>query len=120
VWSALANLSLFVWASGSGRTPAEAMTMTFVSLVLIQFLKAYGFRSDVRSLLDRPFANRWLNLAILWEIAVLLTVVYLPVLQEPFGTFSLTIFDWAVVLGVSLTIVPVLEITKRFTSRDGR
>ena len=31
--------------------------MTFVSLVLIQFFKAYNFRSDRHSVLNRPFAN---------------------------------------------------------------
>jgi len=41
--------------------------MTFVSLVLIQFFKAYNYRSDRNSVLVRPFSNRWLNLAILWS-----------------------------------------------------
>ncbi|HET9525031.1 MAG TPA: cation-translocating P-type ATPase, partial [Pyrinomonadaceae bacterium] len=36
VWSAIINLGLFVWALSSGRSVQEAMTMTFVSLVLIQ------------------------------------------------------------------------------------
>ena len=42
--------------------------MTFVSLVLIQFFKAYNFRSDRHSVLRHPFANKWLNLAIVWEL----------------------------------------------------
>ena len=58
------------------------MTMTFVSLVLIQFFKAYNFRSDRRSVLDRPFANKWLNLAIVWELACSLLIVYVPFLQS--------------------------------------
>ena len=58
--------------------------MTFVSLVLIQFFKAYNFRSDRHSVLNRPFANKWLNIAILWELAVLALIVYLPFLQKPF------------------------------------
>ena len=33
---------LFIWADSSGRSHPEAMTMTFVSLVLIQFFKAYN------------------------------------------------------------------------------
>ena len=57
VWSALVNLGLFAWALQSGRSTSEAMTMTFVSLVLIQFFKAYNFRSDRQSVLVRPFAN---------------------------------------------------------------
>jgi P-type Ca2+ transporter type 2C len=50
------NLGLFIWAMNSGRSQEEAMTMTFVSLVLIQFFKAYNFRSDRNSVLEKPFA----------------------------------------------------------------
>jgi Ca2+-transporting ATPase len=112
VWSALVNLGLFAWALASGRSAAEAMTMTFVSLVLIQFLKAYNFRSDRLSVLNRPFANRWLNRAIVWELVLLFAVVYVPSLQEPFTTFSLSVPDWAIVVGLALTISPVLEAAK--------
>ncbi len=41
------------------------MTMTFVSLVLIQFFKSYNFCSEQKLVFRRPFANRWLNPAIL-------------------------------------------------------
>ena len=77
LWSTLVNLGLFAWALSSGRSLAEAMTMTFVSLVLIQFFKAYNFRSDRHSVLVRPFANKWLNLAIVWELAALALIIYL-------------------------------------------
>jgi Ca2+-transporting ATPase len=111
-WSTLVNLGLFAWALGSGRPLAEAMTMTFVSLVLIQFFKAYNYRSDRHSVLRRPFANKWLNLAILWELILLAGIVYLPFLHEPFGTFSLPLVDWLIIVGLSLTISPVLELVK--------
>jgi Ca2+-transporting ATPase len=117
IWSTAVNLGLFAWALQSGRSVQEAMTMTFVSLVLIQFCKAYNFRSDRRSLLDRPFANRWLNLAILWEIALLLVIVYLPPLQSPFATFALTATDWAIVVFLAATVSPVLELAKWLVRR---
>jgi Ca2+-transporting ATPase len=116
-WSMLVNLGLFVWALGSGRAVEHAMTMTFVSLVLIQFIKAYNFRSDRHSILIRPFANRWLNLAILWELLLLSLIVYVPVLQEAFGTFGLSVADWAIVNGLAFSIVPVLEGAKWFLRR---
>ena len=112
LWSTVANLGLFAWALQSGRSATEAMTMTFVSLVLIQFLKAYSFRSDHVSVFVRPFANRWLNLAIVWELALLALIVWLPWLQAPFSTFSLTLDDALIVAAVSASIVPVLEATK--------
>jgi Ca2+-transporting ATPase len=112
VWSALANLGLFTWAMNSGRSLEEAMTMTFVSLVLIQFFKAYNYRSDRNSIFNRPFSNKWLNLAILWDLIMLVLVVYLPFLQAPFETFGLTPLDWLIIVGISLTISPVLELVK--------
>ena len=112
LWSALINLTMFHWALGSGRSLDEAMTIVFVGLVLTEFFKAYNFRSDRRSVLNRPFANKWLNRAILWELMLLLGVVYLPSIQEPLGTFSLPAADWLVVSGVALTIFPVLELAK--------
>lgn len=112
LWSTIINLSLFIWARNSGRSTEEAMTMTFVSLVLIQFFKAYNFRSDRHSVLNRPFANKWLNMAILWELCLLALIVYLPFLHEMFDTFSLTLNDWLIIIGLSLTVSPVLEIVK--------
>jgi Ca2+-transporting ATPase len=112
VWSTLVNLGLFTWAFNSGRSLEEAMTMTFVSLVLIQFFKAYNFRSDRHSVLNRPFENKWLNIAIAWEIILLLLIIYVPALHEPFNTFSLPVVDWMIVLALSLTISPVLEFVK--------
>jgi Ca2+-transporting ATPase len=112
VWSALVNIGLFTWLLRSGRPLAEAMALTFVSLVLIQFFKAYNYRSDRFSVLRRPFANRWLNLAIVWELALLALVVYVPFVQEPFGTFDFGWRDWALPAGLAATIVPVLEAVK--------
>jgi Ca2+-transporting ATPase len=112
VWSALVNLGLFVWALSSGRPVAEAMTMTFVSLVLIQFFKAYNFRSDRQSVLRQPFANKWLNLAIVWELILLGLILYVPFLETMFGTVALPWWDWAIIVAAALTVSPVLELTK--------
>jgi Ca2+-transporting ATPase len=112
VWSALVNISLFAWMIGSGRPLHEAMAMTFVSLVLIQFFKAYNYRSDRYSVMRRPFANRWLNLAVGWELLLLAAIIYVPFLQQPFGTFTFGWTDWALAGALAFTIVPVLELVK--------
>jgi P-type Ca2+ transporter type 2C len=116
-WSTLVTLSLFSWAVSTERALAEAMTMTFVTLVMIEFFKAYSYRSDRNSVFDRPFANRWLNLAIAWEIALVVLVVNVPFLQDAFGTTSLSAADWAIVGGSAVTIVPVVEVAKRLIRR---
>jgi Ca2+-transporting ATPase len=111
-WSALVTLLLFVWALSAGRELEEAMTMTFATLVLIEFFKAYSFRSDRESVLERPFANKWLNLAIAWELVLVALVINVPFLQHAFDTSGLPLEAWLLVGGVAFTIVPVLELAK--------
>ena len=119
VWSTLVNLGLFAWLLASGYGVEKAMAMTFVSLVIIQFWNAYNFRSDRASVLRRPFANKWLNLAVVWELGLLLLVIYLPFLQTPFSTYALEPMHWAIVLAGSLTILPVMELAKWIQRRAG-
>ena len=117
LWSGLVNIGLFTWLLRSGRPLEEAMALTFVLLVLIQFFKAYNYRSDRLSVLQGPFANRWLNLAVVWELLLLIAIIYVPFLHEPFGTFSLRAGDWALTGGLALTIIPVLETVKSIRRR---
>ena len=112
VWSGVVNISLFAWLLRTGRPVEQAIAMTFVSLVLIQFFKAYNYRSDRLSVRQRPFANHWLNLAIVWELVLLGVIIYVPWFHAPFGTFSLSVADWLLVTALAFTVVPVLETVK--------
>jgi Ca2+-transporting ATPase len=112
LWSGLVNIGLFTWLVWSGRPLQQAMAMTFVSLVLIQFFNAYNSRSDRWSIVRAPFANVWLNRAVAWELVLLAVVVYVPFLQTAFGTFSLAPADWALTTLLASSIVPVLELVK--------
>lgn len=113
VWSCLVNLGIFKWALDAGRGMIEAQCLCFLTLIIIQFFKAYNFRSEKHSIFKIGlFKNKWLNLAICWETILLLIVVYLPLLQEPFHTFPLGVGDWILVLLLAGSIFPVLEISK--------
>ena len=114
IWSCLINLGIFKWALDSGRGMLEAQALCFITLILIQFFKAYNFRSDKHSIFKiGVFKNKWLNAAIVWEITLLMIIIYVPFLQNAFHTFSLSLMDWAMIILITITVVPVLEITKR-------
>ena len=117
MWSGIANLTLFTWALGTGRPLQEVMALTFVTLVLIQFFNAYNCRSDRLSAFHRPFANRWLNIAVAWELALLIAIAYVPLLQRAFGTFSFSAIDWLMTVALAFSIVPVLEAVKWMARR---
>jgi Ca2+-transporting ATPase len=111
-WSALVNTALFAGTLALGFPVRKAMSLTFICLVLIEFLKAYNFRSDRHSVFRRPFANRWLNLAIMWELLLLFLVMTVPFLRTAFGTTRLTLREWLFVAAVACTVVPVIEAGK--------
>lgn len=112
LWSMLVNLGLFSFALQSGRSLQKAMTMAFVSLIGIQFFKAYNFRSDRHSALQSPFVNKWLNVTIVAELVLLVAIVYVPFAQRVFGTYALSLWDWLVVGGAAATVAPVVELAK--------
>ncbi len=118
MWLAALILGIFYWAAHSGRGINESMTMAFVLLVVAEFVKAYNFRSDHLSALRGTFTNRWLNIAILWELILLMCIVYVPFLQIAFGTYALTVHDWTVIVVLALSIIPVLETAKFILRRS--
>ena len=117
LWSGIVNMTLFVWLLRAGRPLAEVMALTFVTLVLIQFFNAYNCRSDRLSVFRRPFANRWLNIAVAWELALLIAIAYVPFLQRAFGTFAFSATDWLLTAALAFSIVPVIEVVKWMVRR---
>jgi Ca2+-transporting ATPase len=112
VWATIVNAALFWWALSTGRPEAEARTVVFTSIVLIEFFKAYSFRSDRLSVFNRPFANKWLNIAILWELVLLGAILYFVPLSRIFGLVPMDNEDRVMIALVAFTILPVLEIAK--------
>ncbi len=120
VWLSVLILGTFWWSLRSGRDLSESMTMAFVLIVVSEFFKAYNFRSDHLSALRGTFKNKWLNIAIAWEIALLLCIVYVPFLQLSFKTFPLSLVDWGIILILAFSVTPVSELTKWILTKTSR
>jgi len=99
----------------------EAQTMVFITLVLMQLVNAFNCRSDYLSLFKvGVFANRFLILAVLVSLAMMVMVIEWEPLSNLFHTTPLRWQDWLVAAGLSLTLVPVVELTKWIVRRKGR
>jgi Ca2+-transporting ATPase len=55
-----------------------------------------------------------------WELLLLALIVYVPFLQGAFGTYALTAQEWLIIVGLSFSVVPVLEVAKWFIRRQQR
>ncbi|MEA3338364.1 MAG: cation-translocating P-type ATPase [Chloroflexota bacterium] len=90
-----------------------ARTMAFVTLSASELLRSYTARSERVSLFRLGvFSNKYMQYAVLLSIGLLLSVLYIPFLQDVFDTVLLGVREWAVVLPLLLVPGIAAEITK--------
>lgn len=90
-----------------------AGTLAFVTLSSSELLRAYTARSERYPLLKIGlFSNRWMNLAVLSSLALLLMVVYVPFFNPIFATVPLSWAQWKLILPLIFLPAVVAEITK--------
>ncbi|OKP82597.1 calcium-translocating P-type ATPase, SERCA-type [Paenibacillus sp. P32E] len=83
---------------GSPQQLIRAQSVAFATLVMAQLIHVFDCRSS-RSVFHRnPFQNKYLVLAVLSSVLLMLVVMYLPVLQPVFKTVPLTFREWCLVL----------------------
>jgi len=120
-WITVATLGVFFWALNSGRSPIEAQCLCFATLVLGELFRCFECRSERYSLFRiGPFSIKWLLAAVASSVAILLAVVYLPFLQSPFHTYSMTLKDWGIVVLVGATNLIIAEIAKLIMAQRTR
>ena len=113
IWTAAVSLAVFVWAINTGRPLAEAQSITFITLILVEFFNALNCRSLDHSIIQIGiFTNKWLLLSIIGQVPLLLAIVYFPPFQQAFNTHSLNGEEWAMAAGLSASIFFGLEIFK--------
>jgi Ca2+-transporting ATPase len=88
-------------------------TMTFTTLALLQLGHGLAVRSERQSLFRLGHrSNRWMGRAVAVSAVAQLATVYVPALQDPFGTEALTPLQLGVVLALSTTVFVAVEIEK--------
>jgi Ca2+-transporting ATPase len=101
----------FVEGSGSLR---YAQTMAFTTLMLFQIVNVVNARSDRISAFAGLFTNPWLWSAVALSVALQVAVVYMPVLQQAFGTVGLSAGDWLRCIAIASSVLWLREIGKLF------
>jgi len=90
-----------------------AQTMVFITLILAELVNAFNCRSDIHSLFTVGFwPNRFLVASTLLSLVIMVVVIQWQPLAHLFHTRPLEPRDWLLAAGLSLTIFPVVEVTK--------
>ena len=114
---AIAGVTLFAYWIGLRNFPEMAQTMAFVTLSFSELVRAFTARSERYPVLKMGvFNSKYMNLAVLSSIFLLLIVIYIPFLQRVFETVPLMWEQWRYIL--PLLIVPAIfaEVFKLVTT----
>jgi Ca2+-transporting ATPase len=99
----------------------RAQTMVFVTLVFAELVNAFNCRGVTLSIFRLGFfTNRFLVGAVLLSLATTVAVVEYDPLAQLFHTVSLSWQDWLLAIGLSLSLIPVVELTKLVLRRQKR
>ncbi len=110
----LIAFSLFAWELYVKHAPlAKAQTVAFAGLIMAELFHAFNARSLRFSVFKLGiFSNRTLDLLLLFSVLTTVSVIYVPFLQNIFGTVPLSLLEWARIIAASSLIVVAIEIKK--------
>jgi P-type Ca2+ transporter type 2C len=120
---AILAIALMSWAYGythANLTPDDPTgdrwkTMVFTTLCIAQMGHALAIRSNIRLTVElNPFSNPYVLAAVVFTSLLQLMLVYVPFLQNFFGTHYLSLFELGICLGVSALMFVWVEMEKLF------
>ncbi|GFH43424.1 ATPase [Lactococcus hodotermopsidis] len=92
---------------------ADALTMTFATLGLIQLFHAYNVKSVYQSIFKvGPFRSKTFNWSILVSFVLLGVTILVPGFNKIFHVSHLDGYQWAIVVGFSFAMIVIVEIVK--------
>jgi Ca2+-transporting ATPase len=113
---AITTITLLAYFLGLQLYPGQpeiATTMAFVTLSFSELLRAFTARSERYPILKiGVFSNKFMNLAVLTSLLLLLAVVYIPFLQPIFKTAPLEWEQWRYILPLLFVPAVAAELTK--------
>ena len=97
---------------------ADALTMAFATLGLIQLFHAFNAKSIHGTILHRlTFQNKFFNWSILISFILLASTILLPGLNEMFHVSALDVYQWLIVLIAASSIIVIVELVKLITRK---
>jgi P-type Ca2+ transporter type 2C len=114
------------WSPGVTADPAylKGVTMMFAGIVVAQAGNVLACRTSKQSIFKTSLAkNKWIIWGIIAQLSILVVLIYVPLMQDVFGTVALGWMDWLYLLTLPIAIIIAEEIRKivvrRFFTKKG-
>jgi len=109
----LGAFGLFEWELTHGASEASARTAAVGVFVFGELFYLFNCRSLTRSMFAiGVFSNRWLLVGVGVMVALQLAFTYLPIMNRIFHSEPIGMTQWALILGIGLTIYLTVEVEK--------
>ena len=118
---AITFITLFAFGVGLKHDRLMAETMAFITLASSELVRAYTARSERYPILKiGVFNNKWMNIAVVSSLALLLLILYVPFFNTIFDTVPLGWTEWRLILPLLLVPSVAAELAKMFVTRRSR
>ncbi len=96
----------------------KGVTMMFAGIVLGQVGNVLSCRTSKQSIFKTSISkNRWIIIGILAQLSIISFLIYVPLMQQFFGTTALGITDWLYLLLITFAVITAEETRKFFVRR---
>lgn len=117
----LLNLALFYYIYSTTGNVDLARTVIFLSLGLDSLLYMFSVRSLRKMVYQKnPFSNPWLIVAFALGLLFQIIPIYVPFFQKYINTVPLGWYEWAIVAGMSIVVIVLIEFIKYLFLHAGR
>ncbi len=118
---AITFITLFAFGVGLKHDRLMAETMAFITLASSELVRAYTARSERYPILKiGVFNNKWMNIAVVSSLILLLLILYVPFFNTIFDTVPLGWTEWRLILPLLLVPSVAAELAKMFVTRRSR
>jgi len=110
---AVGTMLVFITRLEDGVPLERARTAALTTMVFFQFYQALNCRSETQSIFRMNLlSNPFLLMSIIGAFFAQMAVLYVPAFQWIFRTVPLTVYEWAEIALVTVTILVAVEIDK--------
>lgn len=98
----------------SGESLAYAQTATFTFMAIAQLMYIFNVRHERSFGLDKSLLdNKYLIGAMIFSVVLQLMVIYLPWLQQVFGTEALSLMAWVIIFAIAVVATVIVHFAKQ-------
>ncbi|WP_338231714.1 cation-translocating P-type ATPase [Companilactobacillus muriivasis] len=116
-----ASALMFPVHTGNAAMHADALTMAYATLALIQLFHAFNVKSTYQSIFKiHPFKNKVFNIGVAASFIMVAATIVVPGFNSLFHVSELNFVQWLTVLGAGILMIVIVELVKLIQRSNGK